>query len=55
MPEPKTTREKLTVSIDPPVRDALERHAAALVISPAAYARHVLHDWARQAPKEQAA
>jgi hypothetical protein len=39
MPEPKTTREKLTVSIDPPVRDALKRHADELDITPAAYAR----------------
>ena len=47
MAEAKEPREKLTVAVDPPVRDALRRRADELDITPGAVARHVLSSWAR--------
>jgi hypothetical protein len=56
MAEAKRPREKLTLTIDPPVRQALQRKAEELDISEASFARHVLSDWARrQAPAGRAA
>jgi hypothetical protein len=54
MAESKEPREKLTVAVDPPVRQALRRRADELDITPGAVARHVLSNWARQAAVEPA-
>jgi hypothetical protein len=56
MAEAKQPREKLTVAIDPPVREALQRRAHELDITPGAVARHILSTWARSgAVQERAA
>ena len=39
--------KKLTVAINPPVREALRQRAAKSDITPAAVARHILSSWAR--------
>jgi hypothetical protein len=49
MAEAKEPREKLTVAVDAPVRQALQRRADELDITAGAVARNVLSSWARQA------
>jgi hypothetical protein len=53
MAEAKEPREKLTVAIDPPVRQALQHRATELDITPGAVARHVLSSWARSRPQAE--
>jgi hypothetical protein len=53
MAEAKEPREKLTVAVDAPMRQALQRRAAELDISTGAVARHVLSSWARSRPQAE--
>jgi hypothetical protein len=52
MAEEKQTREKLTVAVDAPVRQALQRRADELDVTPGAVARNVLSTWARSRQAE---
>lgn len=47
-------REKMTVSLDRRVRDALRRRAEELDVGEAAVARNVLSAWARRQVEEAA-
>jgi hypothetical protein len=58
MAAPKKPRRSITVLIDEPVADAIEREAERQHSAVSTVARHVLSDWAahtRQAPAQERA